>query len=76
MPARWQTGAYTCLMVALLVAESAQVELTVQDHVRLDRVTPAGAARGRPCAAGTTLVRLAKGTYVFPNHPGRPGERD
>jgi hypothetical protein len=36
---RWRAAAYTCLMVALFVAEPAAVSLTVHGHVQLDRVT-------------------------------------
>jgi len=45
MPGRWTAAAYTCLMVALYVAEPAVVSLTVHDHVQLDRVTGTGAER-------------------------------
>jgi hypothetical protein len=52
--------------VALFVAGSAAVELTVQDHVRVDRVTAAGAQRvGNLVQPGTTALRLAEGTYMF-----------
>ena len=37
--------AYTCLMVALYVTEPAIVNLTVHDHVQLDRVTRTSAER-------------------------------
>jgi hypothetical protein len=66
MPDRWSATAYTCLMVALFVAEPSNVELTVQDHVRVDRVTDAGAERyGDLVSPGTTSLHLAVGTYVF-----------
>ena len=39
MPGHWTAAAYTCLMVALYVAEPAVVSLTVHDHVQLDQVT-------------------------------------
>jgi hypothetical protein len=63
---RWPAAAYTCLMVALTVAEPAVVSLTVHDHTQLDRVTGASAERyGDLIPPGTTPVRLAAGTYVF-----------
>ena len=66
MPGRWTAAAYTCLMVALYVAEPAVVSLTVHDHVQLDRVTGTGAERhGGLLPPGTTAVRLAAGTYLF-----------
>jgi len=66
VPRRWTPAAYTCLMVALYVAESAVVNLTVHDHVRLDRLTGTSAERhGDLVPPGTTPVRLAAGTYVF-----------
>ena len=66
MPGRWPAAAYTCLMVALYVAEPAIVNLTVHDHVRLDRLTGTSAERhGGLIPPGTTPVRLAAGTYVF-----------
>ena len=66
MPGRWTAAAYTSLMVALYVAESAIVNLTVHDHVQLDRVTGASAERhGDLLPPGTTPVHLAAGIYVF-----------
>jgi hypothetical protein len=67
MPGRWMAAAgYSCLMVALYVAEPAIVSLTVHDHVRLDRVTGTSAERhGGLLPPGTTAVRLAPGTYIF-----------
>jgi hypothetical protein len=66
VPGRWTAAAYTCLMVALSVAEPAIVHLTVHDHVQLDRVTGTSAERhGGLISPGTTPVRLAAGTYVF-----------
>jgi hypothetical protein len=66
MPGRWTASAYTCLMVALYVAEPAIVNLTVHDHVQLDRVTGTSAERhGGLISPGSTPVRLAAGTYVF-----------
>jgi hypothetical protein len=66
MPGRWTAAAYTCLMVALYVAEPAIVNLTVHDHVQLDRVTGTSAKRyGDLVPPGTTPVSLAAGTYVF-----------
>jgi hypothetical protein len=66
VPGRWTAAAYTCLMVALYVAEPAIVSLTVHDHVQLDRVTGTSAERhGGLVPPGTTQVRLAAGTYVF-----------
>jgi hypothetical protein len=66
MPGRWTAAAYTCLMVALYVAEPTVVSLTVHDHVQLDRVTGTGAGRhGDLISPGTTPVRLAAGTYLF-----------
>jgi hypothetical protein len=53
-------------MVALYVSEPSQVELTVADHVRLDRVTEASAERhGDLIRPGTTSMNLAEGTYLF-----------
>ena len=66
VPGRWTAAAYTCLMVALYVAEPAVVNLTVHDHVQLDRVTGTSAERyGNLLPPGTTPVHLAAGTYVF-----------
>jgi hypothetical protein len=66
VPGRWSAAAYTCLMVALYVAEPAVVSLTVHDHVQLDRVTGTSAERhGGLLPPGTTAVHLAAGTYVF-----------
>ena len=66
LPGRWTAAAYTCLMVALYVAEPAVVSLTVHDHVQLDRVTGTSAERyGNLLPPGTTPVHLAAGTYVF-----------
>ena len=66
VPGRWTAAAYTCLMVALYVAEPAIVSLTVHDHVQLDRLTGTSAERhGALLPPGTTPVRLAAGTYVF-----------
>jgi hypothetical protein len=66
MPGRWTAAAYTSLMVALYVAEPAVVNLTVHDHVQLDRLTGTSAERhGDVLPPGTTPVRLAAGTYVF-----------
>ena len=67
MPGRWTAAAgYSCLMVALYVAEPAIVSLTVHDHVQLDRVTGTSAERhGDLLPPGTTPVHLAAGTYVF-----------
>ena len=66
MPGRWTAAAYTCLMVALYVAEPAVVNLTVHDHVQLDRLAGTSAERyGGLLPPGTTPVRLAAGTYVF-----------
>ena len=63
---RWSAAAYTCLMVALYVAEPAIVSLTVHDHAQLDRLTGTGAERhGALLPPGTTPVQLAAGTYVF-----------
>jgi hypothetical protein len=63
---RWTAAAYTSLMVALYVAEPTVVNLTVHDHVQLDRVTGTSAERyGGLIPPGTTPVRLAAGTYVF-----------
>ena len=63
---RWPAAAYTCLMVALVVAEPAIVSLTVHDHVQLDRLTGTSAEPyGGLLPPGTTPVRLAAGTYVF-----------
>jgi hypothetical protein len=66
MPGRWTAATYTCLMVALTVAEPAVVNLTVHDHVQLDRLTGTNAERdGDLLPPGTTPVRLAAGTYIF-----------
>jgi hypothetical protein len=66
MPGRWTAAAYTCLMVALYVAEPAIINLTVHDHVQLDRLTGTSAERhGDLLPPGTTPVHLAAGTYVF-----------
>jgi hypothetical protein len=66
MPGRWTAAAYICLMVALYVAEPSIVNLTVHDHVQLDRVTGTSAERhGGLLPPGTTQVHLAAGTYVF-----------
>ena len=66
MPGRWTTAGYTCLMVALTVAEPAVVSLTVHDHVQLDGLIGTDAERyGDLVPPGTTPVRLAAGTYVF-----------
>lgn len=64
---RWRAAAgYSCLMVALYVAESAIVSLTIHDHVQLDRVTGTSAERhGGLIPPGTTQVRHAAGTYLF-----------
>ena len=64
---RWTAVAgYSCLMVALYVAEPAVVSLTVHDHVQLDRLTGTSAERhGDLVPPGTTPVHLAAGTYVF-----------
>lgn len=57
---------YACLMVAMYVAEPSQVALTVQDHVRVDRVSEAGAERyGELLRPGTSTVELAEGSYLF-----------
>ena len=65
VPGRWTAAAYTCLMVALYVAELAIVNLTVHDHVQLDRVTGTSAERyGDLVLPGITPVHLAAGTYV------------
>lgn len=67
IPGRCATVAgYSCLMVALYVAEPAVVSLTVHDHVQLDQVTGTSAQRhGSLIPPGTTQVRLAAGTYLF-----------
>jgi hypothetical protein len=66
MPSGWTAAAYTCLMVALYVAEPAVVSLIVHDHVQLDRITGTSAERyGDLVPPGTTPVHLAAGTYVF-----------
>src|SRR3954471_18439843 len=66
MPGRWTNAAYTCLMVALYVAEPSHVQLTVQDRVRIDRVTASGVEQhGELMQPGTTSVHLAEGTYYF-----------
>ena len=58
--------AYTCLTVALFVTEPSHVHLTVQDHVRVDRVTDATVERhGELLQPGTTSVYLPEGSYVF-----------
>jgi hypothetical protein len=66
MPGNWTSAAYACLMVALYVAEPSQVDLTVRDRVRIDRVTAGGAEQhGELLQPGTTSVRFAAGTYYF-----------
>jgi hypothetical protein len=66
MPGRWTNAAYTCLMVALYVAEPSHIQLTVQDRVRIDRITATGAEQhGELVQPGTTSVYLAEGTYYF-----------
>jgi hypothetical protein len=66
IPSGWTAAAYTCLMVALTVAEPAVVSLTVHDHVQLDRLTGTSAERyGDLVPPGTTPVHLAAGTYIF-----------
>jgi hypothetical protein len=66
MPGHRTAAAYASLMVALFVAESAIVSLTVHDQVQLDRVTGASAEHyGGLIPPGTTPVRLAAGTYLF-----------
>jgi hypothetical protein len=66
MPGWWTAAGYTCLMVALYVAEPAVVSLTVHDHVQLDRITGTSAERyGDLVPPGTTPVHLAAGTYVL-----------
>jgi hypothetical protein len=67
MLSRWTAATgYSCLMVALYVAEPAIVSLTVHDHVQLDRGTGTSAERhGGLIPPGTTPVHLAAGTYVF-----------
>ena len=58
--------AYTCLTVALFVTEPSHIHLTVQDHVRVDRVTDATVERhGDLLQPGTTSVYLPEGSYVF-----------
>ena len=67
MLSRWTAAAgYSCLMVALYVAEPAIVSLTVHDHAQLGRLAGTSAERhGALLPPGTTPVRLAAGTYVF-----------
>jgi hypothetical protein len=66
VPGHWTAAAYTCLMVALYVAEPAVVSLTVHDHVQLDQVTGTSAERyGDLLPPGATPVHLAAGTYIF-----------
>ena len=66
VPGHWTAAAYTCLMVALYVAEPAVVSLTVHDHVQLDQVAGTSAERyGNLLPPGTTQVHLAAGTYIF-----------
>jgi hypothetical protein len=63
---RWSATAYTCLTVALYVAEPSHLVLTKQDRARLDKVVDAGVERhGDLLAAGTNTVHLPRGTYVF-----------
>ncbi|HKT00265.1 MAG TPA: hypothetical protein VJT31_12100 [Rugosimonospora sp.] len=63
--------AYTCLMVALYVHEPSQVELTVQDHVRVDRVVPSDTRGtsleryGPLVPPGTVSLELAPGAYYL-----------
>jgi hypothetical protein len=66
MPGRWTSAAYTCLMVALYVAEPSHIHLTVRDRVRIDRITATGVEQhGELIQPGTTSVHLAEGTYYF-----------
>jgi hypothetical protein len=66
MVSRLSAAAFACLTVALHVAKPSVVELTVGDHVRVDRVAGGTVERhGDLLAPGTTSVRLAAGTYVF-----------
>lgn len=58
--------AYTCLTVAMFVTEPSHIHLTVQDHVRVDRITDVGVEQhGNLVPPGTTSVYLAEGTYLF-----------
>jgi hypothetical protein len=53
-------------MVALYVAQPSHIHLTVQDRVRIDRVTATGVEQhGELIQPGTTSVHLAEGTYYF-----------
>jgi hypothetical protein len=75
MLSRLSAKAYASLMVALYVYEPGQVRVTVQDHVRVDRVTvDAGAVAGAVTGAqryggllppGTTELSLEPGVYYF-----------
>ena len=67
MTGRWTAAAgYSCLMVAMYVAEPAIVSLTVHDHVQIDRVSGTSAERhGGLLPPGITPVYLAAGTYLF-----------
>jgi len=66
MSKRWPAAAYTCLSVALYVAEPGHISLTTQDRVRIDRVAGTGVERhGDLLPAGTNTIHLAAGTYVF-----------
>jgi hypothetical protein len=66
MPGRWTNTAYTCLMVALYVAEPSHIQLTVQDRVRIDRVTATGVEQhGELMQPGTASVYLTEGVYYF-----------
>jgi hypothetical protein len=66
MPNPLSATAYTCLTVALFVTEPSHIQLMVQDHVRVDRVTDATVERhGDLLQPGTTSVYLPEGSYVF-----------
>ena len=74
VPGRWPAAAYTCLMVALTVAEPAVVSLTVHDHVQLDRVTGASAERhGDLIPPGHYPGPPRRGNLRLPHHRRRPG---
>jgi hypothetical protein len=66
MVGRWSAAAYSCLTVALYVSAPSHVELTVQDHVRVDQLVGDGAEPyGELVPPGTTAMYLTAGTYLF-----------
>jgi hypothetical protein len=74
MPDRWSATAYASLMVALYVAEPSQVELTVHDHVRIERVTDTGRRTPRCTCAARYHIGVPDQEHLrLPHHPGCAG---